>query len=161
VTTQVSVKLERLKDLQFNVRFDDGRMVELNSATEMGGAFGPMELFLVALAGCTAMDVQWIMARQRQQVDRLEISARGTRREEEPAYYENIELEYLVAGTNIRRDAVERAIRLSKEKYCSVWAMMKNDVKVNVSYRIANGTAPEQRYVYPASTKPNMGILPS
>lgn len=145
---QVSLKLERVKDLKFNARLAEGRTIELNSAKEMGQAFAPMELFLVALAGCTAMDVQWIMGRQRQQVDQLEISARGTRREEDPTYYDNIELEYLVAGADIRKDAVERAIRLSLEKYCSVRAMLKNDVKLNITYRIANGTNPEQRYVY-------------
>ena len=112
----------------------------------MGQAFTPMELFLVALAGCTAMDVQWIMDKQRQQVDRLEISARGTRRDEDPKYYGTIELEYMLAGPGIRKDAVERAIRLSQEKYCSVKAMLKDDVKINIKYRIANGTEPEHVY---------------
>ena len=140
------MKLERARDLKFNVKLPDGRRIELNSGEEMGQAFTPMELFLVALAGCTAMDVQWIMDKQRQQVDRLEISARGTRRDEDPRYYESIELEYMLAGPGIRKDAVERAIRLSQEKYCSVKAMVKDAIRINVKYRIANGSEPEQVY---------------
>jgi len=114
----------------------------------MGQAFTPMELFLVGLAGCTAMDVQWIMDKERQQVDRLEISARGARRDEDPRYYETIDLEYTLAGPSIRKDAVERAIRLSQEEYCSVRAMVTNRVRFNITYKIANGTEPEQKYVY-------------
>ncbi len=141
---QVSVKLERTEKMKFTVELPDGRRIELNSAEEMGQSFTPMELFLVALAGCTAMDVQWIMDRQRQKVDRLEIKARGIRSDEDPRYYETIHLEYTVAGPSIRKDAVERAIRLSQEKYCSVRAMLKDNVKVNTSYKISNGTKPEQ-----------------
>ena len=148
MTAQVSLKLERVKDLKFNVNLADGRRIELNSADEMGQAFTPMELFLAGLAGCTAMDVQWIMDKQRQQVDRLEISAQGTRRDEDPRYYKNIDLEYALTGPSIRRDAVERAIRLSLEKYCSVWAMLTDRVKINITYKIANGNGREQRYVY-------------
>jgi putative redox protein len=148
MAAQVSLKLERVKDLKFTVGLRDGRRIELNSADKMGQAFSPMELFLVSLAGCTAMDVQWIMDKQRQQVDRLEISALGTRRDEDPRYFENIDLEYSLAGPSIRKDAVERAIRLSLEKYCSVRAMLTERVKINITYRIANGTEPEQRYVY-------------
>ena len=148
MAAQVSLKLERVKDLKFNVGLQDGRRIELNSAKEMGHAFTPMELFLVGLAGCTAMDVQWIMGKERQQVDRLEISARGTRRDEDPRYYETIDLEYTLAGPSIRKDAVERAIRLSQEEYCSVRAMVKDSVRINITYKIANGTEPEQKYVY-------------
>jgi putative redox protein len=147
------VKLERVRNLKFNVKLPDGRRIELNSGEDMGQAFAPMELFLVALAGCTAMDVQWIMDKQRQQVDRLEISARGTRREEDPTYYESINLEYTLAGPSIRKDAVERAIRLSQEKYCPVRAMVNDKVKLNITYRIANGTDPEQEYVYTAQAR--------
>jgi putative redox protein len=121
------------------VELAEGRRIQLTSAKGIGQAFTPMELFLVALAGCTAMDVQWILQKQRQQVEELEISVRGVRRAEDPAYYENIYLQYSVRGPGIRKDAVERAIRLSQEKYCSVKAMLKETVKLTTSYIIANG----------------------
>ena len=139
MSVEVSAKLRWSDELKFNVEVGEGREIELNSAKEMKRAFTPMELFLVALAGCTAMDVEWIMSRQRQKLDRLEISARGTRREEDPRYYERIDLEYIIGGQNITKNAVERAIRLSQEKYCSVRAMLKDNVKLNISYTIENG----------------------
>ena len=142
-----SAKLQWSDGLKFNVEVAQGRKMELNSVEEMGQAFTPMELFLVALAGCTAMDIQWIMSRQRQQVDKFEILVRGTRREKDPRYYEEIDLEYIIVGAGIKRNAVERAIRLSQEKYCSVRAMLKDSVKLNISYTIADG-GPEQKFAY-------------
>jgi putative redox protein len=146
--SEVSAKLRRVDGLNFNVEVAEGRRIQLNSADDMGQAFTPMELFLVALAGCTAMDVQWILEKQRQKVEGLEISVRGVRREEDPAYYETIYLEYSVRGQGIRKDAVERAIRLSQEKYCSVRAMTKETVKTHITYTIANGKETEQKFVY-------------
>jgi putative redox protein len=148
---RVSVKLQHIEDLKFNAEVG-GRMVELNSAKMMGQAFTPMELFLVALAGCTAMDVQWVLDRQRQKVDRFDMTVSGARRTEEPKYYENIDVRYSFAGPAVRRDAVDRAIRLSQEKYCSVRAMVKDNVKLNITYTIKTGTQPETLYKYePAS----------
>ena len=88
---EVSAKLQWVEGMKFNAEAG-GRKIELNSADDMGRAFTPMELFLVALSGCTAMDFQWIMNKQRQHLDRLEISVRGKRRDEEPRYYERIDL---------------------------------------------------------------------
>jgi putative redox protein len=93
------------------------------------------------------MDIQWIMSRQRQQVDKFEVLVRGTRREKDPRYYEKIDLEYIIVGAGIKRNAVERAIRLSQEEYCSVRAMLKDSVKLNISYTIADGGS-EQKFAY-------------
>jgi putative redox protein len=142
-----SVKLQWSDGLKFTVEVAQGRIMELNSVEEMGQAFTPMELFLVALAGCTAMDIQWIMSRQRQQVDKFEVLVRGIRREKDPRYYEEIYLEYIIVGAGIKRDAVERAIRLSQDEYCSVRAMLKDSVKLNISYTIADGD-PERKFAY-------------
>lgn len=127
-----------------------GRKIELNSADDMGRAFTPMELFLVALGGCTAMDFQWILNRQRQHVDRLEVSVRGKRRDEDPRFYERIDVNYTVIGREIRKDAVERAIRLSQEKYCSVRAMLKDSIKLYISYTISNGDDAPKKFIYEA-----------
>jgi putative redox protein len=143
-----SAKLKWSDELKFSVEVGDGRRIELNSAEQMGQAFAPMELFLVALAGCTAMDIQWILSRQRQKLERLEISVQGTRRDEDPRYFETIDLGYLVGGQDINKNAVERAIRLSAEKYCSVRAMLKETVKLNITYTIQNGKEAPQRFTY-------------
>jgi len=134
--------------MKFQVELHDGRTIGLDSSTQMNEAFTPMELFLTALAGCTAMDVHWIMDKQRLKVDKFEVSARGVRRDEDPRYYEKVELEYTIAGPNITKDAVERAIRLSQQKYCSAMAMLNNSVKVQTTYKITGTDGIEQKYVY-------------
>lgn len=141
---EISIRLKRNEALRLKAEVTDGRGLELNSAKEMGNAFTPMELFLFSVAGCTAMDVIWILERSRQKVDNFEISARGTRREEDPMYYETIDLEYRIWGDQIRKDTVERAIRLSQNKYCSVRAMIKNNVKINVTFKIISSQGAEQ-----------------
>lgn len=155
MANQISVKLEHVDGLKFNVQLQDGRGIELNSPTEIGKSFAPMELFLVALAGCTAMDVQWIMEKERQKVRKLEVSARGIRRDEDPRYYETIDLEYVVAGANISKAAVERAIHLSQDKYCSIRAMLKETVKVNATYRIEERPAPGPKQLQASSPAPS------
>jgi len=145
---EISIRLKRNEALRLKAEVTDGRGLELNSAKEMGSAFTPMELFLFSVAGCTAMDVIWILERQRQKVDNFEISARGTRREEDPMYYQTIDLEYRIWGDQIRKDAVERAIRLSQDKYCSVRAMIKDNVKINVTFKIISSQGAGQTYSY-------------
>jgi putative redox protein len=145
---EISAKLQWVEGMKFEAEVQ-GRKVEVNSADEMGRAFTPMELFLVALGGCTGMDFQWILERQRQHVRGLEISVRGKRRDEDPRYYEEINLNYTVSGSQIQRDAVERAIRLSQEKYCSVKAMLKDSIKFHITYTIVSG-GDSKKFIYEA-----------
>ena len=136
-----TTKLTWNSGLKFEAQLND-RRIQLNSSDQMGPTFTPMELFLVSLAGCTAMDVKWILERQRQTVEYFEVSANGRRRDEDPRIYESIDLEYFIRGESIRKEAVERAIRLSKEKYCSVIGMIKDSVKLNITYRISDSNSP-------------------
>ena len=142
-----TVKLSWHDGIRFSATLQN-RIIELDSAEKMESAFTPMELFLVALVGCTSMDVQWILQQQRQKVTKLEINTRGTRRDEDPRYYDLIELEYTVTGDEIRKDAVERAIRLSQAKYCSVRAMLNEKVRLDIKYKIINQDGTEQEYTY-------------
>lgn len=82
-----------------------------------------MELLLVGLAGCTAMDVISILEKKRQDVTSFEVTAHGTRAEDHPRLFTNIVLEYIVTGHQVEREAVERAVELSATKYCSAAAM--------------------------------------
>lgn len=144
---RVSVKLHHSEALRFDVDVD-GRRLGLDSSEAMGQAFTPMELFLVALAGCTAMDVQWIMDRERQKPDKFEMTISGVRRTKDPRYYQSIDIRYRFVGSDLRKDAVERAIRLSQEKYCSVRAMVKDTIKLNITYTISSGAQAETVYTY-------------
>lgn len=89
----------------------------------------PMELLLIALCGCTGYDVVSILQKKREPFTSLEVSARAERASGYPAVYTEIRLTYRVGG-RVSRKAVEDAVRLSKEKYCSVSAMLEKTAKI-------------------------------
>jgi putative redox protein len=89
----------------------------------------PMELVLIALCGCTASDVVGILRKKREPFTSLEVSASGERASGYPSVYTEINLTYRIGG-NVSRKAMEDAVRLSKEKYCSVSAMLGKTAKI-------------------------------
>jgi putative redox protein len=92
-------------------------------------ANSPMELVLLALCGCTASDVVGILRKKREPFTGLEVRATGERASGYPAVYTAIHLTYVVRG-QVSRKAMEDAVRLSKEKYCSVSAMLEKTAKI-------------------------------
>ncbi len=103
--------------------------VVMDTATEKS-ASSPMELVLIALCGCTASDVVGILRKKREPFTRLEVSATGERASGYPAVYTEINLIYRITG-KVSRKAVEDAVKLSKEKYCSVSAMLEKTAKIS------------------------------
>jgi putative redox protein len=91
----------------------------------------PMELVLIALCGCTASDVVGILRKKREPFAGLEVSAEGERATDYPQVYTEIKLTYRVTG-KVSHKAVEDAVKLSKEKYCSVSAMLEKTAKIKV-----------------------------
>ena len=98
-------------------------------AGEPKSASTPIELVLIALCGCTATDVVSILRKKREALIGLEVVAHGERAEEHPKVYTRIKLVYRVRGS-VTHKAVEDAVRLSKEKYCSVSAMLEKTAKI-------------------------------
>jgi putative redox protein len=92
-------------------------------------ANSPMELVLIALIGCTASDVVGILRKKREAFTGLEVRARGERADGYPAVYTSIHLTYIVRG-DVTQKGMEDAVRLSKEKYCSVSAMLEKTAKI-------------------------------
>jgi putative redox protein len=92
-------------------------------------ANSPMELVLLALCGCTASDVVGILRKKREPFTGLEVRAKGERADGYPAVYTSIHLTYVVRG-EVSHKAMEDAVRLSKEKYCSVSAMLEKTAKI-------------------------------
>jgi putative redox protein len=105
-----------------------GHAIVMDTATQKT-ASTPMELVLIALCGCTASDIVGILRKKREPFTSLEVRASGERAMGYPAVYTEISLVYRVAG-NVSRKAVEDAVRLSKEKYCSVSAMLEKTAKI-------------------------------
>ncbi|ADC90162.1 OsmC family protein [Thermocrinis albus DSM 14484] len=98
--------------------------------------YRPMELILVALAGCSGVDVANILRKKRQKVKDIRIEVLGTRREEHPRIYQHIKLKYIIVGEGIDPKAVDQAIELSVNKYCSVYAMLVKSVPIEVEREI-------------------------
>jgi putative redox protein len=102
--------------------------IVLDTAKEKS-ANSPMELVLIALCGCTASDVVGILRKKREPFTALEVHAKGERADGYPAVYSSIHLTYKVRG-QVSKKAMEDAVRLSKEKYCSVSAMLEKTAKI-------------------------------
>ena len=119
--------------LNFTGKADSGFDVPMDTTVEHGGSgqgTSPMELVLVALGGCTAMDVISILQKKRQDVTGFEIVLHGDRAAEHPKVYTEITMEYIVTGHGVELEALERAVELSEGKYCSVNGMLKQSVKI-------------------------------
>ena len=134
---EVRVTVELAEGMHFVGRNEAGLQVDLDSPATGGGAGpSPMALVLMSLAGCSGMDVASIMRKKRQELQGLTVIARGTRGEEYPKPYTAIQLEYQFMGTNITPEACVRAIELSRDRYCPVWAMLQATVAITYSYTI-------------------------
>jgi len=107
-----------------------GHAIVIDAATEKT-ANSPMELVLIGLCGCTASDVVSILRKKREPFTSLEVRAQADRAPNPPSVYTEIKLIYRVGG-KVSRKAVEDAVRLSKEKYCSVSAMLEKTAKIAV-----------------------------
>ena len=92
-------------------------------------ANSPMELVLIGLCGCTASDVVGILRKKREPFTSLEVRAEGERADGYPAVYTAIKLIYRISG-KVARKAMEDAVHLSKDKYCSVSAMLQKTAKI-------------------------------
>jgi putative redox protein len=90
---------------------------------------GPMEYVLIALCGCTATDVVSILNKKREKFTALRVAAEAERAKEPPTVYTSVKLKYTVSGVENRK-AMEDAVRLSMEKYCSVSQMVKKTAEI-------------------------------
>jgi putative redox protein len=113
--------------LQFAGTGNSGHSVLVDGESKAGNS--PMELVLIALCGCTAYDVVSILQKKREPLTAVEVSAHGEKASETPRVYTAIKLLYRVSG-NVARKAVEDAVRLSEEKYCSVAAMLNKTARI-------------------------------
>lgn len=125
----IKVELERVHgDYGFEVKDAYGQSVKIDNSPEHGGDhFGvrPMQLLLMALAGCSGMDVISILKKQRQNITGYKTIVQGTREPgAEPSLWKFIELEFIIYG-DVEQGKAQRAVELSINKYCSVAATLK------------------------------------
>jgi len=132
-------------DWQGNYRFiarnEKGLSVNFDAPIPNGGeetALSPMENVLASLAACSSYHVVSILRKKRQDFSDYSVEMIADRRDEPPRIFTSIHLKYIIKGKKISKEAVETAIRLSEEKYCSVGGMLKNAAKITSSYEIIN-----------------------
>lgn len=138
-STPSIIKVRWIDGLRFEATDSEGHSILVDAPKQSGGegsGFSPVQLLLIALGGCTGIDVIHVMKKQRQRISDLEILVSGKRVQEPPRVYSNIHVEYKIKGKNIKEHAVQRAIQLSEDKYCSAGAMLKAKAKITSNYTI-------------------------
>ena len=133
------IHLRQMKGNTLAAKANSNHWVIMDTKNEVGGSEAgstPKELMLMALAGCTSMDVIPILKKKRSPVVAYECNVKGIEREEHPKIFTKIHIEYVFYGDGIKADDVERAIDLSKTKYCSVSAQLAASATITHSFRI-------------------------
>ena len=98
----------------------------------------PLEMLLVSVAACTAMDVQSILAKKRQDVTDYTVEVEGTRAEDHPRKFTAFHVHHIVHGRNVSAKAVADAVELSDQKYCSIAATVRPTATITTSFEIIN-----------------------
>ncbi len=132
-----------VEDMQFVAASDSGHAIVMDSSADVGGhnsAARPMEVLLMGLLGCTAMDVISILKKKRQPVQGFKIFASGERSAEHPKKYTKIHLEYVAYG-DVDPKALARAVELSETTYCGAIATVRGVAEVTSSSRVAPAPA--------------------
>lgn len=112
-----------------------GHAIVVDAGSEKSGN-GPMELVLIGLCSCTAVDVVNILTKKREPFTGVEVRAKAERADSPPKVYTKIDLVYRVSG-KVSRKAVEDAVKLSEEKYCSVAGMLGKTARISYSIELA------------------------
>ncbi|HSE50030.1 MAG TPA: OsmC family protein [Terriglobales bacterium] len=113
-----------------------GHSIAVDSNRERNTAPSPMELVLMGLCACTATDIDIILRKKREPFTSLEVRAEAERATDPPQVYTRIKLIFTVGG-KVTKKAMEDAVRLSEEKYCSVSAMLQKTAKITTEVRYA------------------------
>lgn len=126
-------------DNLFSVTTPSGHTLTLDTDSERKSAPSPMELLLVALGSCTAVDVISILRKKRQVITDYRLEVRGERRPEHPRSFQRMEVHHIVTGRNVSGQSVAQAIELSEQKYCSVAATLRPTAAIVSTYEIIEG----------------------
>ena len=131
-----TAKIKWAGDEYFIGTTPSGHSQVLDPKADRRSAASPVELLLLALAGCTAADVISILEKKRQDVTEYIVEIHGDRRDEHPRGFLSFNVHHIVHGRSVSEGAVDRAIRLSEDKYCSVAATVRPAAKITTSFEI-------------------------
>jgi putative redox protein len=131
------ISCRRVTNLAFNAHIER-HVVRMDTEKQFGGMDEgpqPKPLLLAALAGCTGMDVVALLSKMRVAFDDLDLIVSGELTEEHPKYYHKIHVIYEVIGSNLDLPAIEKAVRMSQEKYCGVTYMLQQAATITWEIR--------------------------
>ena len=129
-----------MQDVSFSGKSESGHEVLLDGPQELGGkglGMRPMEMILIGMGGCTSFDVVTILKRSRQQITGCIAEIEATRADKIPKVFTSIHIHFLIKGIDLQEKAVERAIELSANKYCSASIMLGKSVKITHDFVIS------------------------
>jgi len=132
------VKVNWLENMAFEAEVNGHKMI-LDAAAPVGGENRgprPKPLMLVALAGCTGMDVVSILKKMRVEVEDFNVQVEGDLTEEHPKQFSQMRVLYEFKGKNLPMDKLEKAVNLSEERYCGVSAMYKKALGIRTEIKI-------------------------
>ena len=124
----MEARIKWLDGVSFEATSGSGHRVVLDGAPEHGGqnaGIRPMEAVLIGMGACSAFDVVAILKKARQPVSDCVVELEADRAEDVPKVFTQVRMRFVVSGTGLKPAAVERAVNLSAEKYCSATAMMR------------------------------------
>ena len=119
---------------QFAAESGSGHLVAMDGAPDVGGrnlAARPMEMVLIGMGGCTAVDVVSMLRKQRQEVTAMSVELAAERADDYPKVFTAVKLIYRLRGRRLNRSLVERAVALTMDKYCSATAMVRKTAAVS------------------------------
>lgn len=138
----MKARIKWIQDVMFLGESGSGHSVVMDGAPEAGGrnlGFRPMEMMLLGLGSCSAFDVMLILKRGRETVTDCVVEIDGERAETDPKVFTRITMRYVVTGKALDRNKVERAVKLSAEKYCSASAIMAKTAELIHTIEIIEG----------------------
>lgn len=128
--------------MAFGAETGSGHLVTMDGAPDGGGrnlAPRPMEMLLVGAGGCTAYDVVLILKRGRHDVRGCQVKLSADRADADPKVFTRIRMHFVVTGSGLPPSAVERAIAMSHDKYCSATIMLGKTAEVQVTHEVVEG----------------------
>ncbi len=132
----MKARIKLVQDVMFVAESGSGHAVVIDGAPDIGGrnlGFRPMEMLLIGLGSCASIDVLLILRKAREQVTDCVVELEGERATTDPKVFTSIHMRYVVTGRALDRNKVERAIKLSADKYCSATAMLAATAKITHS----------------------------
>ena len=133
------VSVKWIDGVSFVGESETGHAVVLDGAPENGGrniGMRPMEMLLIGMGGCTSFDVVAILKKARQPITDCVAEIDATRAEDIPKVFTKIHVHFVITGNNLNEAQVERAVKLSAEKYCSASIMLAKSVEITHSFEI-------------------------